>query len=218
MYEIGVIFDMDGVIIDSELVYFKWDEEFLEKLGLEIPYEVRLSFIGTDVRNQWKIAKDHVDIQYSVEELIDLQSKHFSTLKIEYPTILNKDVIPLLKQLEKEKIAVALASSSRISNILEVLESCNIKSYFSQIVSGEQFKFSKPDPEIFLHTAQVLGIAPNRCVVIEDSFNGVTAAKRAGMKVIGLKHRIIPMDLSQADKIVASLKEVKLSDLIGLLE
>ncbi|GIN10296.1 hypothetical protein J26TS2_01630 [Shouchella clausii] len=101
-----------------------------------------------------------------------------------------------------------MASSSDRERINRIVTDCGLAHLFDVVVSGEEFADSKPDPEIFLQTAKWLGQAPEPCIVIEDSSNGLLAATRAGMKKGGGKHRSIAMDLSLADITIDSLEQL----------
>ena len=111
-----------------------------------------------------------------------------------------------------------LATSSDKKRIQAVLDQCELRAYFNEIVCGVDFERGKPDPEIFLHAADKVGVSAKNCIVIEDSYNGLTAAKRADMYCIGVRHKLINMDLSQADRVVDSLSEVRVAELKQLFE
>lgn len=115
----------------------------------------------------------------------------------------------LIVDLYKNNFSLALASSSPHEQINYILENLGIKRYFHSTISGEDVKEGKPHPEIFLKAARSVGIDPESCVVIEDSHNGVTAAKNANMKCIGYKNpNSGNQDLSNADITVLSLKKI----------
>ncbi|WP_026581378.1 HAD family hydrolase [Bacillus sp. J33] len=208
MNSYAVIFDMDGVIVDSEPVFKRLNEELFQELNLTVPDEIRSQFTGGSANRKWRLIKEHCGVTQPLEELISFQKDFFRSRNVRFDEILFPGARPLLDMLKKHEIPAALASSSDRERINKVIDDCNLYGFFDSVVSGEVFEESKPHPEIFLHTAAKLGMEPERCVVIEDSLNGLTAAARAGMKKIGVKHKQIPMDLSMADYTVSSLEEI----------
>jgi beta-phosphoglucomutase len=212
MKQMAVIFDMDGVIIDSEPLYLTLNKELFKTLQIQVDEDMLHSFIGGAAKRKWGILKEKFLLIQNVEELLQLENDTFSKQKWDFKQILKPEVIPLLEKLKMQKIPVALASSSGMSRINAVLEQCELGTYFDVIVSGENFERSKPYPDIFLHTAEKLGVPNENCIVIEDSYNGLTAAKKADMYCIGVRHKQIKMDLAQADRIVDSLSEIQIKN------
>ncbi|WP_078409874.1 HAD family hydrolase [Priestia abyssalis] len=216
MKKLAVIFDMDGVIVDSEPIYRSLNEEIFKELKIQVDETTKLSFMGGTTKRKWTILKEKFLLSQSVEELIHLQNSIFSQKGWDFKQILFSEAIPLLKSLKDQGIPTVLATSSDKTRVQAVLDQCELRSYFNEIVCGVDFERGKPNPDIFLHAAEKLGISATNCVVIEDSYNGLTAAKRANMYCIGVRHKLINMDLSQADRIVDSLSEVQVAELKGL--
>ena len=122
----------------------------------------------------------------------------------------------LISDLINNNIAIALASSSPMKFIQLAIEKVGISEYFDIIVSGEHVDKSKPEPDIFLRAASLLKVKPSDCLVLEDSVNGVIAAKKAGMKCIAfLNPNSGNQDLSKADKVVTTLKRLEYKDLFN---
>ncbi|MGG1216584.1 HAD family phosphatase [Priestia endophytica] len=218
MGKLAVIFDMDGVIIDSEPIYRSWNKDVFKKLKIQVDEETQLSFVGGTAKRKWTILKEKFSLSPSVEELICLQNEIFSQKEWAFKSLLSPAVLPLLQELKEHRIPTTLASSSNKKKISAVLDQCELRAYFDEVISGEDFEKGKPDPDIFLHVAEKLGVPTSTCVVIEDSYNGLTAAKRAGMHCIGVRHKEIHMNLSQADRIVASLGEIHIEELKSFLK
>ncbi|MBP3039849.1 HAD family phosphatase [Bacillaceae bacterium Marseille-Q3522] len=218
MSHFAVIFDMDGVIVDSEPVYAGWNEEMFRQLKITVPDEIKVKLIGGSTRRKWERIKEHCTLSQSIEELVQFQKQFFRDKDYPFHEILFPGVKPLLDELKNNQVPVALASSSNKNRINKVIRDCKIENYFSTVVSGEEFMESKPNPDIFLYAASKLHMQPDKCIVIEDSWNGLTAASRAGMKKIGVRHATIPMDLSSADKIITSLEEINYRKLVELVK
>lgn len=206
----GFIFDMDGVIIDSEPLHFEVDKRTTEHFGLDVTYEQLERYVGMTNPEMWASLRDEYGLAASVEEIISYQM----ALKIEGLQAMSNDPIDgireLLGELRHAGIRVALASSSPTVFIREVLSKFSITHMFSCIVSGEEVECGKPAPDVFLQAAKLLEVSPEQCIVLEDSRNGVLAAKSAGMRCIGyLNPNSGNQDLSMANWTVRSIKEIQ---------
>ncbi|MDD5688244.1 MAG: HAD family phosphatase [Elusimicrobia bacterium] len=211
------IFDMDGVIIDSEPIYLEVNKKTFKKLKINISPKKYLQFIGVSNQEMWYYLKKKYNLNQSVKELVNLQVEG-ALGKIEKHNMEPIDGIPeLLRDLKKNNIIMAVASSSSIKSIKTILKKLNIQNYFLTLVSGEEMKNGKPAPDIFLEAAKRLKVEPKNCIVIEDSEKGVRAAKSAGMKCIGFQNlNSYNQNLSKADKIVDTIKEINLKEFIKL--
>ncbi len=201
---------MDGVIIDSEPVYFNIDKQMFEELNIAVSFEEHCSYVGTSSQNMWNaIIKKHG----IVDQPEELMRKEYSLYK---DHLVNANdlqpidgVVELIKDLYKNSLKLVLASSSRMETIDIVLNKFELAEFFIAKVSGSELAHSKPHPEIFVRAAQLIKSKPEECIVIEDSKNGVTAAKAAGMKCIGfLNPSSGDQDLKNADVIIQSFREL----------
>ena len=127
--------------------------------------------------------------------------------EIPYKEIFREDTITILKWARENGMKTAVASSTAYEKVKEILTEVNVVPYLDLIISGEFFERSKPDPAIYLKTAELLEVSPEDCVAIEDSTVGITAANRAGMKVIALKDDRFGFDRSLADDVIDSLSD-----------
>lgn len=215
----AVIFDMDGVIIDSEPIHLEFAMELFKKLGVNMSNEEYSKFIGTTSHYMWDTIKKKYNLNNTIEELIEMERNgFFDFLSSPDMTIKPIEYIPeLLKALHQNDYKIALASSSPIRVIEFIMDSFKIKKYFDELVTGDFVKRSKPEPDIFLYAADKLGVLPEECVVVEDSHNGVLAAKKAGMKCIGYRNlNSGNQDISKADKIINSFNELDINNLTFL--
>jgi HAD superfamily hydrolase (TIGR01509 family) len=202
----AVIFDMDGVIIDSEPLHFESHKLTMRDFGIEITDDELYNYMGISNSVMWKDFSKKYRLSCSVTELLEHQKKHnkylFESKKLE-PI---KGIQELLDKLVCDNIKIALASSSSKVFIKMILNNLNIIKFFIVIVSGEEVQHSKPSPEIFIKTAKLLNIYTSNCLVIEDSEHGIKAAKLAGMKCIGFKNpNSGNQRLNLADTIVDSI-------------
>lgn len=205
----AVIFDMDGVIIDSEPLHFEVALAVVKYLGIESDKEYFNKFVGVTNPVMWKIVKKELNISNSIEDLIELQVNLTIDLFKESGIEAIEGIIELMEELKKNKVPCAIGSSSPQVFIDAVVEKLEIEKYLEFSLSGETLPKSKPDPMIFLKAAETLGVEPKNCVVIEDSKHGVDAAKNAGMKCFGFKNTNSGnQDLSRADVIVNKISEI----------
>lgn len=206
------IFDMDGVIIDSEPIHFQVDIETMKHLGCNMSKKELEKYVGTTNEYMLTDIKKNYNIKESIEEITEYKMKLTKRKIIESDLEPIEGIKELLVNLKENSIPAAIASSSPIDFINIVVEKFKIRDYFQYIVSGEEVENGKPAPDIYIETAKKLGFDPKDCTVIEDSKNGVQAAKSAGMKCIGFANvNSGNQDLSKADIIVDSIKEINIS-------
>ena len=205
-----VIFDMDGVIVDTELVHrYAYFKQFGE-LNITVTEAMYTSFTGYSTRNTFQKLKEHFDIDQDVEDLIlrkrTIFNDAFDNKKDLY---LLEGVEDLIKELHANGIQLIVASSASKVTINRVFTRFNLHQYFTHIVSGEDFPKSKPHPAIFEHAAS-LSIAPKEnCIVIEDSTNGIQAAVSAGIYCVGYdSFHSKDQDLSKANVVIRHFNEL----------
>ncbi len=206
----AVIFDMDGVLVDSEPLHYEANRQLLEdKLDIELKYDYYKQFIGSTVTYMWEKMKEDFGIEgISAAELRamadDIKEELVETEG--YPEI--EGVIGFVRRLEG-CCTLAVASSSYLRNIERNIDRLGLSSNFRVLVSGTEVDNPKPGPDIFLEAAKRLGVEPQECVVIEDSENGVLAARAAGMACVGfINVNSGKQDLSKADYLVESFLSV----------
>ena len=213
----ATIFDMDGVLIDSEPLHCSAAITLLKRLNIETTQEYHNRYVGCADHLKWQKIKNEFKIQKSLQEILDMSvsTKLELLRRTDYDPI--EGIPELLEKLNTKNIPVAVASSSPAKFIEEVLHKIKIKKYIKTWVSGENVEKSKPAPDIFLKTAELLQMNPQGCVVIEDSKNGVIAAKRAGMRCIGYKNTNSGnQDLSKADIIIDNIKNINIYNLLSM--
>lgn len=216
MFE-AVIFDMDGVLIDSEPLHIQLEEEIFKEIGANVSFEEHISFVGTTSHYMWEYVKNKCNVPLTVEELVEMDRKRY----IDYISKHDDAVKPiegvgeLVKELYSKKVKLAVASSSPIDVIELVVKRLKLKDYFNELVSGDFVKRSKPYPDIFLYAAEKLNVVPEKCLVVEDSNKGVLAAKSAGMKVVGfINPNSGNQDLRMSDMIIQSFYNINYEKLM----
>jgi len=205
----ALIFDMDGVLIDSEPLHKQIEQDILKELGVNVSLEEHFKFASMG-KEMWDIMRQ----RYGFNREATADELHKEKARRYLKALTSKPILPIdgLKELvtyAKEKgLVLAVASSAGIYNINLVLKAIGLEEYFSLIVSGEQVPKNKPYPDIYLKTAELLKLDVTECAVVEDSANGVKSAKAAGMFCIGFRNLSSGnQDISPADVIVDSLRE-----------
>ncbi len=178
----GILFDMDGTLIDSEPVHYRAYEGVLNPMGLHLKWEEYQTFLGTTrpvIRG--RIREIFGELPISTEEFERQvgQNKDKINQTEGYPLV--PGVKEMLARMQAAGYRLAVASSSPQAYIEHVMETLGLTAYFDLLISGERVAHPKPAPDVFLRAAELLGLDPAECMVVEDSHNGVLAAQAAGM-------------------------------------
>jgi len=205
----AVLFDMDGVLVDSEILHCKAAVLTLANLGINVPFEYCFSFVGSTTTHMFQTIIDDYKLTCTEAELLTLYNETKKKLLDED----GYDNIPYAKELiihlHSLGIKLAIASSSSFEDIAFVTKTFGIDTYFDKMVSGAFIKNPKPAPDIYIMAAHELGVSIDECIVIEDSYNGVTSGKAAGMPVIGYVNKNSGnQDLSKADILIEGFEEI----------
>lgn len=207
---------MDGVIVDTEPIHsYAYFKHFAE-LNISVTAELFTTFMGLSTRNTFQKLKELFQIDQEVEDLIqrkrDLFNDAFDTKE---DLTLLEGVAELIKELHANGIQLIVASSASKVTIDRVFKRFNLYQYFTHIVSGEDFPNSKPHPSIFEHAALLSNTPKENCIVIEDSTNGIIAAKAAGIFCVGYDSiHSKNQDLSLADIIITHFDELSYDKVI----
>jgi len=201
---------MDGVIVDTEPVHnYAYFQHFAE-LNINVTEEMFTSFMGNSTRNTFQKLKELFSIDLEVEDLIQRKRTIFNDAFDNKEDLeLLEGVEKLIKDLYENGIQLIVASSAAKVTIDRVFKRFNLHQYFSHIVSGEDFPNSKPHPAIFEFAANLSIASKENCIVIEDSTNGIIAAKAAGIFCIGYNSENSKLqDLSKADVVINHFDEL----------
>ncbi len=180
----AVIFDMDGVLIDSERLSFKCFQEVLQDYNYEMDEKIYLKFIGRNIDGIREVLKKEYGEDFPFEEIYKKKSKMALEFTNKNGVKVKPDVHELIDYLNNKKYKIAVATSTRRERALELLGEAGVKDKVNYVVCGDQVEHSKPNPEIFLKAAKGLEVKPENCMVIEDSDAGITAAHAA--KMVGI--------------------------------
>ncbi|WP_058477984.1 HAD family hydrolase [Legionella steigerwaltii] len=212
----AIIFDFDGVILDSEPIHYEAYCLVLKPLGIAISYaEYMEKYLGLSDKDAFPKLLHHKGLSYSEAEVQRLMQQKTAI----YTNIIStSDSLPLIVDFDQflfkiapkvKKIAICSGSSrGEITTVLSKVRQGKLHAYFDTIVTAEDVQVGKPSPEGYLLTAKRLDVAPERCLVIEDTPYGVKAAKAAGMQVIGLMTTYDRHHFLTADKVITGYRQL----------
>jgi HAD superfamily hydrolase (TIGR01509 family) len=201
---------MDGVIVDTEPVHHYAYNQHFKQLNIEVTPEMYATFTGNSTKNTYEKLKSHFEIAESVPDLVEAKRNLFNDAfdSIEDLCLID-GVEDLIKELHHNSMQLVLASSSANVTIDRVFRRFGLHQYFTHLVSGEDFPNSKPHPAIFEHAAKLSQTSVENCIVIEDSTNGIIAAKAAGIYCIGYDSINTKLqDYSKADRVIKDFSEL----------
>ncbi len=215
----AVIFDMDGVIIDSEPMHHKAYYDMFNEVDINVSKEFYESFTGQSTINICKRLCDHFNLIESPETLVGLKRKHYKQFFESNSSLTLIDgVLDLIKEYHNNGLTLVLASSAAMTSINQIFERFELEQYFVAKLSGGDLKQSKPHPEIFINAVQSTGYSKNECIVIEDSTNGIEAAKGAGVFCVGFdSFHSKNQDYSKADLVIKDFNEINYNKISSLI-
>jgi HAD superfamily hydrolase (TIGR01509 family) len=206
----AVLFDMDGVIVDTEPLHYKAYQKMFAKVGIEVSSEMYEGFTGQSTYGICKQLCTHFNLELEPQELVQIKRNYFTKL------FFDDDDLKLLDGVEKlinnyfdHGLTLVVASSASMFTINNVMKRFKLDRFFSNKLSGADLKASKPHPEIFINAAKAANALANECFVIEDSTNGIKAAKRAGIYCVAYKSEHSKnQDYTLADMLISDYKEI----------
>lgn len=199
----AVIFDMDGVLIDSEPYYFERRMDFFKAKGIQPGSDKFEDYVGNSEKQTWKllVSENETKREKLHQEYLEYKKHH----GIDFKNALRSSVPQVLTKLSEKGLSIGLASSSPRKEINQMLSDCQLEKYFSFTISGEEVKESKPNPEIYTISRKMLN-CPD-CLAVEDSTLGIASAKAAGIYTVALKQAFL-MDQREADVVINELEEL----------
>jgi HAD superfamily hydrolase (TIGR01509 family) len=206
----AVIFDMDGLLLDTEKIALETFVATCQVLNIPMQRSVYNQCIGTNAEKTREILLSGFGEEFPYERMAELWNIKYREEALEKPVPLKQGVIGLLTRIAELELPMAIATSTAQDKARLKLRNAGILTFFELIVSGDQVQHSKPDPEIYLKAAGLLGKKPQRCLALEDSDNGVKSAHQAGMFVIQIPDLLQPSSETRqlGHKILDSLFDV----------
>lgn len=188
----AVIFDMDGLLLDTERIALATFLETCEQLGLDAPTGLFMRCVGTNEALADQILKEGLQDEIDHLHFRDVWDSNFISRTSNGPIPLKEGVAELLEHISALQIPAAIATSTQTTRARERLQDVGILNQFQVVVGGDQVQHSKPQPDIYLKAAQIIGRRPGACLALEDSENGVRAAVNAGMTVVQIPDLVQP--------------------------
>jgi pseudouridine-5'-monophosphatase len=205
----GIIFDLDGTLLDTEPLYTQATQQLLDPYGHTYSMALKKQCMGGDSRRSAQMTIDEYGLPMSIEEYLSSRDDYLAELFPTSPEI--SGATELLAALLRVEIPIGLATSSH-HHLCEIkLSNQSWKSAFTSIICGDDASVAKgkPEPDIFLACAALLGLPAENCIVFEDSPTGIKAAKAAGMRVVAINSPYVELeDLGEADMIIDSFHEI----------
>jgi beta-phosphoglucomutase len=207
------LFDLDGVLVDTAVYHFQawknlgknFDYELTEEQNEELKGISRVASLDRILTWAQKEASQEEKNKW----LIEKNENYLELISNMNPSEILPGVLDFLQEIKAQGYLIALGSASKNAEV--ILRKTGLISWFDAIIDGNHVQKSKPDPEVFLKGADVLGVSPENCIVFEDASAGIEAAKRAGMKAIGIGD---PSILGEADQVISSFVGVQASKLL----
>lgn len=201
----GVIFDMDGVLVDSEPFYHAQRLEYLRRMDYA-PRDT-IHRVGSNEPEIWAALVP--ESEHLRQELLMGYHAFRQLHPTPYASLLNPGALELLAELRRRGIKTGIASSSVWESVDQMLETTGASFYIDHAVSGEDCAAYKPDPEVYLKALDALELKPDEAIAVEDSPTGIAAARNAGLKVYALRQQYEPpMDQSAATAVIENLKDI----------
>lgn len=210
-----IIFDMDGLMLDSETIAWKAWQNIQKHYNCEVPYEFYRNFIGTTEAFITSSMLEKYGADFPIEKFLTSAKEEKKNIIAKEGIVVKKGLIELLEHLTKVGIKKAVATSSHRDVMENLLTITDVLHYFDYSVCGDEIEKGKPNPDVFLKALDKAGAKPEEAIVLEDSINGILAAHNANIPVIFIKDLVDP----PAEILELTLKEMNdLSDVINILQ
>ena len=190
----AVIFDMDGLMLDTEKIYAQVNQEGFESIGIEFTMDDYLKYVGVGEKETLQMYEEAIGDREAAEALLAREDKRYLEIIKDQAPDLKDDLIKVLDTLAAKNIDCYVASSSNIETVEYLLDATGIHKYFKGVLGGDQVENAKPDPEIYLKVVADFNLDKEKTIVLEDSIHGVNAAYQAGLDVIMVPDLVAPDD------------------------
>lgn len=204
----AVLFDLDGVLFHTEIAYTDIMAQLMRQLGYPVSRAALLATIGESMACTWQILVEDSGCPLSPAQLDAALADWAGGRTLPFDQLADDDAAMVLQALSRRGLRLGVVSSSSRALIAEALQQSGLAKYIVQFISADDVAMSKPDPEGYLQMAQLLGVAPQRCLAVEDTRVGLLAAQSAGMAVAGRKRVDYQQDLSQAQYHITALPQL----------
>lgn len=202
----AVIFDMDGVLVDTEASYQERRRSFMESQGYDVSQINWLDFIGETFETLWDRIEPFVDVDCATlqERYVIYKKAH----PLHYESVVTPHVIETIKQLHDEGYTLAVASASSLSDIQRALDVMGVRDCFTSLLSGRDLERTKPYPDIYIQTLEKLGLPATEAIAVEDSPVGIQAARSAGLYTVAYHNPFYQLDQSQSQQQITDMRQL----------
>ncbi|NBK98695.1 MAG: HAD family phosphatase [Erysipelotrichia bacterium] len=205
----AVIFDMDGVLIDSELAYSSMLVDYFEEKNYPYTEAHLLQLIGSSHERGCEIISEMTNGLVEPNAMWKDWHRYLKEHPLDYMALRVDGVEEVMQYLKANNYKIGLSSATEKEGIISHMKECELYDYFDAISSGHEVKHSKPAPDVYLKTIDLLHVTPQECIVLEDSFYGIRAAKNANVhRVLARNVKALPIDQREADEIIEDMREV----------
>ncbi|MBM2820749.1 MAG: family hydrolase [Candidatus Berkelbacteria bacterium] len=215
--KLAVVFDMDGVLIDS--TYYIWESfrQLLAPYGVEVTDDLIKECLGYSLETQIKIWEERFKIK--LPPLPEFSEKAAEIeIAMMKESMVKQDLITFLEELKKNKFRLAVGTASQRRRAIQILDLLGVKDYFDAIITANDVTEHKPNPHVYLEAAKKINVEPKSCVVIEDASAGIEAARRAKMKSVGYITKYSSAEsLKDANLLIKGFDELSVEKLEELL-
>jgi HAD superfamily hydrolase (TIGR01509 family) len=198
----AVIFDMDGLMLDTEKVYAQVNQEGFEALGIEFTMDDYLKYVGVGEKETLQMYEEAIGDKEEAKALLAREDKRYLEIIKDKAPDLKDDLLKVLETLSDKNVDLYVASSTNIETVEYLLNATGIRKYFKGVLGGDQVENAKPDPEIYLKVVADFNLDKDQTIVLEDSIHGVNAAYQAGLDVIMVPDLVAPDDATY-DRVLA---------------
>lgn len=209
----GVVFDLDGTLVDSEIIWGRVLQQIVESFGKTWDPSLHKTLQGTPAEETMRLVKERFDLPASDEDLVCLHDQTFARLTKTTPPPAKVGAEVFLRALQTAEIPFALATSADRALAESVLTAHGWLDLFAAIVTGDEVTHGKPAPDIYLEATRRLAFAPETCVAFEDAIKGVESAKAAGLKVVGVVDPRFVKTLPSADRLIQTFDEITVDEI-----
>lgn len=205
----AVIFDMDGVLIDSELAYTYLLKEFFTEKNYNYTEDHLHQLIGSSHERGCEIIVEMTNGRVDPEEMWKEWHLYLKENPLDYMSLRVDGIIEVMDYLKANGYKIGLSSATEKEGIVSHMKECELYDYFDALSSGHEVEHSKPAPDVYLKTIHSLGVKPEECIVVEDSYYGIKAAKRANVaRVLARRVKELNLNQSEADEIIDDMREI----------
>ncbi len=205
----AVIFDMDGVLIESEIEYMNRFQKILEEANVKFDLETLYSVIGTSTEKTKEILDEMTNKAITGDRVYELYDESLITHPINYKEIATKNGFALMQALKAKGYKIGVASATQANEIRHVMQETGLIAFVDALYSGSDCAHNKPAPDVYLKVMEMLGVIGEECVVLEDSKSGIQAATTANAYVVARKDNRFNIDQSQASESIDDLLELE---------